>query len=204
MAKAKILMLDDEPECLRVTGALLRERGYEVIAANNIQEFLKAFNEYGRTLDLFILDLDMPEMNGAEVIEKFGLFLRDKMIPVIMYTSVYDDEKKSHLLNSLSLYGAYAPVTCIPKSEPERLLKEVPLQLTMKDINDGLTKEEREEKQALDDVLRYRSLEIDRLPYDPEWLRLLELNCKQSGDTESAARYRRMREDYFKRKESCS
>jgi response regulator RpfG family c-di-GMP phosphodiesterase len=142
----------------------------------------------------------MPEMSGADVIEKFGDYLQDKMIPIIMYTSVYDDEKKFHLLDSLSLYGAYAPVSSIPKSNPEKLLEEIPLQLGMKELNDELTKEERDEKQALDDVLKFRSLDIDQLPYDPEWLRLLELNCKQSGDKTSEERYKRMREDYLKKK----
>jgi len=41
-----------------------------------------------------------------------------------------------------------------------------------------------------------------KLPYDPEWLRLLELNCKDSGDWHGASRYSKMREDYFKEEES--
>jgi len=64
----KILLIDDEPDILRVLGISLRADGYEVIPALNGAEGLKAFSK--EKPSIVITDIKMPGMDGIEVLEK--------------------------------------------------------------------------------------------------------------------------------------
>ena len=57
----KILIADDDPEIRNVLRMLLEEEGYQVISAENGEEVLKKADD---TIDLFILDVNMPVMSG--------------------------------------------------------------------------------------------------------------------------------------------
>ena len=61
-----ILVADDNPMVLNVAEAVLSEAGYEVITALNGEEALKIFKENANSIDLFILDVIMPNMGGGE------------------------------------------------------------------------------------------------------------------------------------------
>jgi two-component system KDP operon response regulator KdpE len=65
MNKPVILVVDDEPQILRVMRASLPARGYEVITALNGEEALHQIRK--QMPDLIILDLAMPGMSGLEV-----------------------------------------------------------------------------------------------------------------------------------------
>ena len=61
-----ILLVDDEP-VMRATGsALLKEYGYDVLIAENGAEAIDMFAEHRSEIDLVILDMIMPEMNGRD------------------------------------------------------------------------------------------------------------------------------------------
>lgn len=61
-----ILVVDDE-EVMRITAkAILEDLGYTVLLANNGEEALAVFREKGDTIDLVILDMIMPVMNGKD------------------------------------------------------------------------------------------------------------------------------------------
>ncbi|MER3447508.1 MAG: DNA-binding response regulator [Candidatus Dadabacteria bacterium] len=63
--KPLILVVDDEPQILRVMRASLPPRGYEVVTVRSGQEALDQIQK--EMPDLIILDLVMPEMSGLEV-----------------------------------------------------------------------------------------------------------------------------------------
>lgn len=63
--KPVILVVDDEPQILRVMRASLPPRGYEVVTVRSGQEALDQIQK--EMPDLIILDLVMPEMSGLEV-----------------------------------------------------------------------------------------------------------------------------------------
>jgi two-component system KDP operon response regulator KdpE len=65
MNKPLILVVDDEPQILRVMRASLPARGYEVITALSGEEALDQIRK--QMPDLIILDLAMPGMSGLEV-----------------------------------------------------------------------------------------------------------------------------------------
>ncbi len=61
-----ILLVDDEPVLREIGRSILHECGYEVILAKNGKEAVKLFQERRDTIDLVILDMLMPEMNGRD------------------------------------------------------------------------------------------------------------------------------------------
>ena len=62
-----ILLVDDESIILQVGRRLLKELGYRVFIANNGKSAMKILSACKDDIDLVILDLVMPEMNGREV-----------------------------------------------------------------------------------------------------------------------------------------
>lgn len=61
----RILVVDDEPNILATLAPLLRTRGYEVSTAMNGRGALEAVER--ENPDLIVLDLGLPDMDGAEV-----------------------------------------------------------------------------------------------------------------------------------------
>lgn len=65
--KPVILVVDDEPQILRVMRASLPARGYEVLTARSGKEAVEILDKDKDLPDLIILDLVMPEMSGLDV-----------------------------------------------------------------------------------------------------------------------------------------
>jgi DNA-binding response OmpR family regulator len=92
-----VLVIDDD-ESLRL---LLRDefcdRGFNVVTACDGEEGLVSFNE--ADVDLVILDLNLPKINGKEVLEH--LKAKSPDIPVVIYTAnpsmLFDTENLSHV-----------------------------------------------------------------------------------------------------------
>ncbi len=77
----KILLIDDEPDIVRVLGISLKADGYEVIPALNGAEGLEAFaREKPR---IVITDIKMPGMDGIEVLEKIKTMDPDTEVIII-------------------------------------------------------------------------------------------------------------------------
>ena len=82
----KILIVDDEPLAReRVRRHLRDEPGIEIVGeAGNGREAVSAIEE--KTPDLVFLDVQMPEMNGFDVLKA----LEENKIPAIVFTTAYD------------------------------------------------------------------------------------------------------------------
>jgi two-component system KDP operon response regulator KdpE len=82
MSKPTVLVVDDEPQILRVIRASLPLRGYEVITASSGEE---ALDQIGKQVpDLIILDLVMPEMSGLDVCRRVREF---STVPIIVLSA---------------------------------------------------------------------------------------------------------------------
>ncbi len=90
---AKILCVDDEPVNLKLYDAFLQPQGYEVLHAGNGRQALEMIR--GQKIDLVLLDVMMPEMNGYEVC--FGIKNDPERanIPVIMVTSLHESKERT-------------------------------------------------------------------------------------------------------------
>lgn len=87
--KPVILVVDDEPQILRVMRASLPPRGYEVVTARSGQEALDRIQK--EMPNLIILDLVMPEMSGLEVCRQVREF---SSVPVLVLSAKGSEHDK--------------------------------------------------------------------------------------------------------------
>src|SRR5262249_61370918 len=87
--KPVILVVDDEPQILRVMRASLPARGFEVITAGSGQEALDILQK--EMPDLIILDLVMPEMSGLEVCRFVRTF---SSVPILVLSAKGSEQDK--------------------------------------------------------------------------------------------------------------
>lgn len=88
MDKKTILIVEDEPDILRLTSIRLKKLGYDVIMAIDGKEALDAIRS--KRPDLVLLDLILPVMNGADVCKKTKNDEKLKHIPIILFTAHSD------------------------------------------------------------------------------------------------------------------
>jgi len=89
-----VLIIDDEKELLMMAKKLLEESGYNVYTASSGRTGLKTFKE--KDIDLVILDIEMPEMGGEEVLEK--LFEIDSKVKVLLASGFSEKDQHHDLL----------------------------------------------------------------------------------------------------------
>jgi two-component system KDP operon response regulator KdpE len=89
MSKPLVLVVDDEPQILRVMRASLPARGYEVITATNGADALCQIRK--QVPDVVILDLVMPEMSGLEVCRSVREF---SSVPIIVLSAKGSESDK--------------------------------------------------------------------------------------------------------------
>jgi len=87
---ANILIVDDEPINVMIANKILQKNGYNTLTAASGQAALDVISS--KLVDLILLDIMMPEMNGFEVCTKLQEDDNKKNIPVIFLTAVTDKE----------------------------------------------------------------------------------------------------------------
>ncbi len=87
-AVARILAIDDDGAMLSIIRKLLEREKFDVTTANGGQEGMNAFNR--TSFDLVLLDIDMPEVSGFEVLRHIRS--RSSDVKVIMVTGLDDLE----------------------------------------------------------------------------------------------------------------
>jgi two-component system, chemotaxis family, chemotaxis protein CheY len=92
--KAKILIVDDLVATRAHLGRLLRDNGYEVIEAENGGSGLHEMLDTD-SLDLAIVDFNMPIYNGIEMLQKAKEVLGNFKFPVFMLTTESSKELKA-------------------------------------------------------------------------------------------------------------
>jgi len=83
--KAKILLVDDEPDALEVLGFKLREAGFTPIFARDGARALASARQDHP--DLIVLDLMLPEVDGLEVCKILRRDPATAAIPILMLTA---------------------------------------------------------------------------------------------------------------------
>jgi len=92
---ATLLLVDDDPGLSDAVRMVLEDEGYEVICAANGQEALKKAESHA--IDLILLDLTMPIMNGYEFCEVRKQTPHLLAIPVILWTAGLPDARMQAL-----------------------------------------------------------------------------------------------------------
>jgi CheY-like chemotaxis protein len=99
-----ILVVDDEPDILKLVESILSEGGYSVVAARSADSAIQAFDKMPSAPDLVLTDVVMPGMSGPMLV---GHLLAKEPSLKVLFMSGYDDrhvvqryvvEKGYHLL----------------------------------------------------------------------------------------------------------
>ncbi len=85
MNKAKILVVDDEEDILELVRHHMNREGYEVRCAASGEQALQAAT--AESVDLIILDLMLPGIDGLEVARRLKNDTRTQHIPILMLTA---------------------------------------------------------------------------------------------------------------------
>ncbi len=91
MAK-RVMMVDDSLTVRQVLRMTLEQEGYELIEAENGSQALERFPENG--VDMLVTDLNMPEIDGIDLIKEIRQKPGSRFMPIIMLTSESQPEKK--------------------------------------------------------------------------------------------------------------
>lgn len=84
--KSVILVVDDQPQNIELFEAYLIPQGYEVLSANSGEEALKMLSF--SKIDIVLLDVMMPVMDGFEVIRRLRKDKNLQLLPVILVTAL--------------------------------------------------------------------------------------------------------------------
>ena len=84
--KPVILVVDDHPQNIELLEAFLAPQGYEIITAANGEEALRKLS--GNQIDLILLDVIMPGMNGFEVTRRVRQDHPLQLPPIILVTAL--------------------------------------------------------------------------------------------------------------------
>ncbi len=88
MNKLKILVVDDESRMRKLVKDFLEREGYQVLEAGNGEEALEYFYHH-KDIELIILDVMMPKMDGWEVCEEVRV---NSKVPIIMLTAKSEEK----------------------------------------------------------------------------------------------------------------
>lgn len=89
----RVLTVDDSKTMRDMIAFTLRQAGYEVIEATDGKNALEALAQ--SKVDCIITDLNMPEMDGLELIRRLRANAAYGATPILMLTTESDSEKKN-------------------------------------------------------------------------------------------------------------
>ena len=87
-----IMTADDSPSVRQMVSFALKQEGYDVVEAVDGQDALKKMD--GQKVDMLITDLNMPNMDGIELIKEVRHKPQFKFMPIVFLTTESQDEKK--------------------------------------------------------------------------------------------------------------
>jgi len=109
-----IMTVDDSASVRQMVSFTLKDAGYNVIEACDGADAL--VKSSGNSINLIVTDLNMPNLDGIELIKKIRAGSEHKFVPILMLTTESQDEKK--------LQGKAAGATgwIVKPFKPEQLL----------------------------------------------------------------------------------
>lgn len=93
MSNKIALAVDDSKTMREMVSFTLSGNGFDVLQAEDGQMAIKVLDN--RKVDLIITDLNMPNMNGIELIKALRANPTYKFTPILMLTTESDDSKKA-------------------------------------------------------------------------------------------------------------
>ncbi|MFN4181340.1 MAG: response regulator transcription factor [Candidatus Paceibacteria bacterium] len=91
MAKT-ILVIEDDNFLSGLEAKKLKEKGYEVLTAANSDEAFKAILDAKGSVDLVLLDLMLPGVDGFEILRNIRKDEVVGKVPVIVFSNLYEEK----------------------------------------------------------------------------------------------------------------
>lgn len=117
MERKKVLVVDDDKKNRYLVSFLLEKEGFEVIMATNGFEGIEAAQK--QQVDLIIMDVKMPKMDGHETTRRIRRLKGYKSIPIIALTSYAMAEDKEKAIKAGCTGYMSKPIT------PETFIDEI-------------------------------------------------------------------------------
>lgn len=117
MSKLNILIVEDDPQAVKLIKFILEKEDYSTISAKDGEEGLQMARE--KKPDLIVLDLMLPGMDGYRVCETLKADADTKEIPVIVLTALDTGVDFEKALEKKADWYITKPF------EPQHLLKRV-------------------------------------------------------------------------------
>lgn len=89
----RILVVDDDQMNLMRAKMILSKGNYEVLQAESGEDALKILEE--EAVELVLLDIEMPGMNGITTLEKLRAMEQGANLPVLFMTGTYGVEEQA-------------------------------------------------------------------------------------------------------------
>ena len=100
-----VMVVDDDADIVELTRLVLEGGGYRVVPASSGPEALRKIKQ--RHPDLILLDINMPEMDGFQVLRVLKVDERTQTIPVALFSIKMEVGDRLHGLQE----GAYEYIT---------------------------------------------------------------------------------------------
>jgi len=114
----KIVIIEDDPVISQMYRMKFEADGFDVQLANNGKrgvELVEAFSP-----DIILLDLQMPEMNGVDVLEIIRKNSWGKDIPVIILTNMGEEESPKEI-RALGIHSYIVKANLTPRQVVQRV-----------------------------------------------------------------------------------
>lgn len=182
----RILIVEDEPVNQEILRFML-EDSYELLVADTGTAALETISANSGTLSLILLDLNLPDMHGLDVLRQVKADPETARIPVIVLTSEKDAEVESLTLGAIDFIPKPYPQ---PKVVLARVLRTIELsegqdiiRSTERDHLTGLYNREYFYRYAAQMDARHRDLPTDAIVLDINHFHMInERYGKASGD----------------------
>ncbi|MBE9525502.1 MAG: response regulator [Proteobacteria bacterium] len=149
--KGRILIIDDEPANLKLLNKIIGSQGYDnLVLIQDPREVLSAYKE--QQTDLILLDINMPYMDGFEVMKKLKELNDPIMPPIIILTVQHGQEYLLRALNEGARDFVTKPFDRVELLARVRNLLEAHIAHRM--LHD--------QKSVLDELVRHRTEELQK------------------------------------------
>jgi response regulator RpfG family c-di-GMP phosphodiesterase len=152
--KSSVLIVDDHPENLQVLDALLGTK-YRLVRAHSGLEALNLLEE--NSVDLILLDIEMPGMDGYQTAQRIKLMEHCRNIPIIFISGIFTEDPE---IRKGYAYGAIDYFT--KPFDPAILRRKVAIYTSLRQ-KDALLEEMEERVRELEELLHKNRLPQDEI-----------------------------------------
>jgi len=94
-----LMTVDDSVTIRKIIALMIKQLGHEVLEAENGASALNKLKTTNSSIDLFVVDINMPEMNGVDFIKNLKTIASFNNVPIIVLTTEADDNMRKEAMN---------------------------------------------------------------------------------------------------------